>query len=237
MRNLHMSAKALVIGLAALFVGANVAQAQEMMDDGDRMDHRWVGIQAHGGIAIPVSDLSDVADPGLSLGMDFDYYVTPRFIVGASGQLDNLSGKELGADVLPPGAGATDGPGMRLWHFHGRLGYDLAPPEGSFHAILNAGGGATLMDTDRFTDPDLGGSGTALLGISEWYPSLGGGIELSGSLNPDWHIFVSGRAQVAFMDEDDLDRLAELYPEAESISTGFTFPITAGVRVTMPSLR
>lgn len=232
MRNLHMSAKAIIIGLAALFAGASVAQAQDM-DTDNPLDHRWVGIQAHGGIAIPVSDLSDVADPGLSLGMDFDYYVTPRFIVRASGQMDNLSGAEMRSGVIAPG-GPSEGPGMRLWHFHGVIGYDLAPPEGSFHAILNAGGGATLMDTDRFTsevDDEF------LIGISEWYPSIGGGIELQGSLNPDWHIFVSGRAQVAFMDEDDLSRLANLYDGVSEISTGFTFPITAGVRVTMPSLR
>lgn len=232
MRNLHMSAKGLMIALAVLFVGANVAHAQEAeaeaeasMDYENPLDHRWVGIQAHGGIAIPLGDLSDVADAGPSVGVDFDYYINDRWLVGVSGQLSDFAGKDLASAV------GGEGPGMRQWAFDGHLGVNLAEPESGFQATLSGGGGLTVISTDRFPSAVDG----ALLNITETFPALRGGLQLSGALSPDWHVFATARARYVFTDEDEFTRLTNLYPEIDELSSTFSIPITAGVRVTMPS--
>ncbi len=235
MRNLHMSAKAVIIGLAALFVGTTVAQAQEMEAEAEAeataefenpMDHRWVGIQAHGGIALPMGDLGDVAEAGPSVGVDFDYYINDRWLVGVSGQLSDFAGRD---DSRFDGG---EGPGMRQWAFDGHLGVNLADPDQGFQATLSGGGGLTVISTDGFPSSAVNG---APLNITETFPALRGGLQLSGALSPDWHVFATARARYVFTDEDEFTRLTNLYSDIDELSSTFSIPITAGIRVTMPS--
>lgn len=204
---------AIAFAFALTLTAADTVEAQE---------GPWVNLDGHAGIAIPMGDLADVVDPGPAGGLGFGYHLTPRVSVRGDAGLDVMSGVDVGDES------AAD---IRLWHLNGGFDFNLTDPTASsFAAILNVGGGFTVMDSDRILDS----SSDLFIGMNEMYPSVNGGLKLAFDLNDDIAFMVGGQAHMIFADEEDTDRIAGVVPGAEAFDTAVSIPVTAGLRVSLP---
>lgn len=204
---------AIAFAFALTLTAADTVEAQQSS---------WVNLDGHAGIAIPMGDLADVVDPGPAAGLGFGYYISPRVSVRGDAGLDMLSGVDVGTES------AAD---VRLWHLNGGFDFSLTEPAaGSFAAILNVGGGFTVMDSDRIFD----GSSDLFIGTNELYPSVNGGLKLAFDLNEDIAFMVGGQAHLIFADEEDTGRIAGVVSDAEAFDTAVSIPVTAGLRVSLP---
>jgi len=178
MRTLRISAATLFAALV-LTVSAS-AQTQ-------------VSFEARGGFAVPTFDISDAADPGPVFGGGLMVHVG--------------SGVKLMADAdfgLHPGA--NNGPDVNVYHFMGKIGYDvLASQGGPVSLILNAGAGIMMFDVD------VAGAD------AETYFGINAGAKIGYAVTPQVTIFASPQGDIAFSDDP---------------STSWVWPFAAGVRFT-----
>ncbi|MFQ5530924.1 MAG: outer membrane beta-barrel protein [Gemmatimonadota bacterium] len=180
-----------------------------------------VSVEARGGIAIPTSDLSDIADEGPSFGVGVSFPLNDRLAVRVDGDVDILSGK----DASGPG---SEGPDLNLYHYGAGLEYALVQPGGSRWGLdVNVGAGATTFDSDEF---DVMGTP---VDFSETYFTANGGLTLGYQVSPSVNVFVGGQAFVMFADEADTAVFAAISPEVDpaGFDTAVTIPVTAGVEI------
>lgn len=126
-------------------------QRQDAMDDDmadtdyadDGMARAWNpswSFDLRAGLALPVGDLGDFQDPGLSLGAGTGYHFNPRL----SGRLD------LDLNFLK---GISNGlvfetPGLNAYHLLGGLSYQVTPPTSGLFVDLYAGAGLARLSFD-----------------------------------------------------------------------------------------
>lgn len=182
---------------------------------------------ARGGVAVPVSDMADVADVGPALGVSLGYRVHPRVDATIAGELDVLSGLAAAGD-----ADAT--PDVELWR---------ALAGASVH-VLGAGsrvdvsalllGGVTGYNTEVFPDVVFGPDG--LVGdFAETYATVAGGLKAAypvvSSPNLSGDLYVRGAWTMMFTDEQDTAIFRELRPDAGGFDQGTTIPVTLGLEL------
>lgn len=180
-----------------------------------------VTIEARGGIAIPTSDLSDLADEGPSFGVGISFPLSNRLRVRVDGDVDLLSGNDAS------GTG-PEGPDINLYHYGAGLEYALVQPGASRWGIdVNVGAGATTFDADEF---DVMGT---MVDFRETYFTANGGLTLGYQISERINIFVGGQAFIMFADEDDTAIFSAINSELDP--AGFdnvvTNPLTAGFKI------
>jgi len=115
--------------------------------------HTW-DIQGKVGVGIPLADLDDTNDPGLSVGLGLTRWMSPLWGLHFGG-----------AGNFLPGTGPF--PDLDLWHYNGGIEFDLINPQTSkWRLHANLGLGATTAQ------PSGGGSSTDFtvnLGIAPGY--------------------------------------------------------------------
>lgn len=182
-----------------------------------------VSIEARGGIAIPTSDLSDLADEGPSFGVGISFPLNNRLSVRIDGDVDLLSGKDAS------GTG-PEGPDINLYHYGAGLEYALVQPGASRWGIdINVGAGATTFDADDF---DVMGT---MVDFSETYFTVNSGLTLGYQVSPSINVFIGGQAFIMFADEDDTAIFSAINSELDP--AGFdnvaTIPLTAGIKIAL----
>lgn len=213
------------IALALLAAGLVAPQAVPAQDTGET----WT-FDARGGISFPAGDFEDLPFESVNptAGVGATYWLSPRFGVQVSGDWELYLGddSELAPGVTTEGG---DAPDMNVYHYSAAFVVDLASATSPWDLQVNVGGGGTTYDSDEFS---VGGANAAALeSFSETYASASGGVKLGYDLSRAVNVFVGGQAYLAFPEEEDTGRLAQLSPEAQTFDTAWTFPVLAGVKV------
>lgn len=201
-----------LVRIAATALAATLVFSSSALAQG-----RW-SFDGRGGIAVPVGDLSDVADVGPTFGVGIGYWFNDRVAVRVDGDLDLLSGKDS------EGTGPA-GPDMNLWHYNAGVEVDLVRPTSPWDFTLNVAGGLSTLDVDEF---DVGGTPTDL---SETYFTGNGGVQVGYDVSPNVNVFARGQWYLVFSDEDDTLPLAQIIGETDGFDTLNSLPITVGVRI------
>lgn len=156
-------------------------------------DRRFV-LEARGGLNVPTFDIADVAKAGPSFGAGLSYRLSPRiWLIGDA---------DFGTHNPKLGAGDD----IKVYHFIGKLGYDLtAGSDGRWSVILNAGAGAMIFDagSQSFT-----------------YPAINVGAKLAYQLTPQFSFVLSPQGDIAFGKEDEI-----------TTTNAWVWPFAAGLRV------
>lgn len=182
-------------------------------------DRGSVSFQAQGGVAVPVSDLADVTDPGATFGAGVAYWISPRLAIRADGDVSLLTGTDS------EGTG-PEGPDMNLFHYNGGLQLQLTDPELSrFRFLVNLGAGATTFDAD---EPE--GAGQAA-DFSETYFTANGGLSVGLDVTSAVSVFLDGQWYLAFTDEEDTAGFGDFTGDGEGFDTASVVPITLGLRI------
>ena len=196
----------------------------------------------YGGVAIPTSDLSDVADAGPTFGVGANYYVSNRVGLRIEGNLDILGGKDsdLGVPVLLDGD--SGGPDIRLWHLNGGVEFDLVDRTNrKVNFTLFVLGGVVFVNSDKFSSPPSPSFPNGIK-TGDWqdaYPELRAGFRLGyqlGDCTPGRagicaDLFINGGANLMFGDEEDTEPITSLFSGADTFDTFTSFPIQIGIRI------
>lgn len=197
-------------------------------------------LEGNAGITLPVGDLGDVADPGLTLGLAGSYFLNPRFALRVEG----------GLSFLGPADGAQGGtdPDLSMWAFSGGFEYHINDPTSSTFLTLDLGVGGVTFDTDVFSvdgvvcNPRCSTStGARSTGnFDNTYLALNGGLKLgynfarhSATGTPMATIFIGADINLIFADEVDSSLIAALYGTS-GFDTVYAIPITGGLRLNIP---
>lgn len=193
----------------------------------DAQEGGKVTLEAGGGIAVPTSDLADIAEAGPTVGAWIGYRLHPRVAVGVGGELDLLSGKDAEGD-----AEAT--PAIELWRALGGVEYRAFRPSSSLSVRVQASGGITSFNTDVFPeivfDPR---SGDPVGDFSETYPTVSGGIEVGYTVNPTVDVLIGSAWTLMLTDEDETAIFQQMRPEVEGFDQASTVPVTLRVEVNL----
>lgn len=217
---------ALALALAVALAPVE-AQGQGMtMNEGSALS-----VDARGGIAMPVSDLGDVADIGPTVGIGVAYRVHPRVSIRADGDLDIYSGTDFDAvSAEQPAA-----PDMTLWHFSGGVEFDVTGPGARrWNVSVDAGAGATTVDTDPFVggvveNPE---TGQPELSFNETYFTAHGGVKIGYAVNEMLDVYGGARWYLSFADEQDTAVFSALSPtEVNAFDQVSSVPLTLGLRL------
>ena len=157
-------------------------------------------LEARGGFNVPTFDISDAVNGGPSVGVGAGYLVAPRVWLLGDADLGFHSGADL------PGGGS--GPDVNVYHYMGKVGYEVVPESqaSAWSVIVNAGAGAMTFSVDG--------------GPSNTYPAINVGAKIGYRLNPRLSLVLSPQGDIAFSDEADV-----------GTSNSWVWPFTAGLRV------
>lgn len=149
-----------------------------------------VFIEARGGAAVPTGNAADVAKIGPMVGATLGVQATPLVSVFADVDLGFHSGKN----------GAPD---INVFHYMGKIGFNVVrPTEGSkFNLVLNAGAGLMQFKPDGFD------SSTDF--------AINVGAEAGYAASDRVYVFVKPQGDIAFTDGDQ----------------AWIWPVSAGFRV------
>lgn len=196
---------------AALTVAASgEVDAQATLDP----DSRW-SIDGRAGVGLPVGDLSDFQDAGFAAGLGIGYRVHPRVTLRVDGDVEVLSGAEIG--------GSDEFVDTNLWHYTGGVEFALTDPTRTpWNVSANVGAGATTFSFDLETEaPGVDDTQT--------YFSTRGGLNVGYFVSSGVEVFARGDAHLMFVDEDDFESEPGEPPILED--TAWSIPLTAGLRV------
>jgi hypothetical protein len=198
-------------------------------------------VEGGGGITLPVGDLGDVADPGLTLGLAGSYFLNPRFALRVEGGLSFLGAAD--------GAQGGVDPDLSLWSFTGGFEYHITDPTSSTFFTFDLGAGGATFDTDVFSvngvvcDPRCSSStGARSTGnFDNTYFALNGGLQVGYNFAPHGQtgtpmgtIFIGADITLIFADEIDSSLISALYGQSAGFGTVYAIPITGGLRLNIP---
>lgn len=187
------------------------------------------GFDAGAGVALPAGELTDVVDPGASLGGGASYFLDRHF--GFWGQVD--------VQFL---SGATDDfgntfPDMQMLHagVGGELnlfgGYDLRddPDPTPVTTTLRLGLGLSSIDTPETAD----GGGPAPFEFDHTYPSVQGGATVGYQVTPRVNVVVESTPYLIIVDRADTRVFSDHSPQADVFDVAWSVPLHAGIRITL----
>lgn len=190
---------------------------------------RMFTFDAHGGIAVPVSDGDVMWDAGPSFGGAFTYWFNPSVGLRGQGAVDLLSGASA-ADVT----GDLDVPDLTLFHYTAGLEFRALDPDDDLLLNFLVGAGATSFSSDDFPD-GMDMPTPEEDSFSESYVTVNGGVKLGYRFHENVSGFLGGNANLAVTDEDDFAVFSQLDPENPDpalMGEFWTFPFVAGVEFT-----
>lgn len=187
-------------------------------------------IDGWGGIAIPASNIGEFQDFGPSFGLGFEYLVTDRLFVRASGSADLHSGTD--ADELDGPPGGLAAPDMTLLHFGAGAGVDLTPAGATNWDIsVSLEAGASSVSTDDFPEGVTTPEGET--DFSETYFSMSPGLRVGYVFADRYNLFVRSQPHFVFADAEDTAVFGTFDSDVDNTGFGdiWNLPITAGLQV------
>lgn len=187
-------------------------------------------VDGWGGVAIPASNLSEFQDFGPSFGLGFEYLVTDRVFVRASGAADLHSGSDAEDLDGPPGGLAP--PDMTLIHFGAGVGVRLVPADASnWDVSLSVEAGGTSVTTDDFPEGATLPEGET--DYSETFFAVSPGLRVGYVFADRFNLFFRSQPHFAFPESEDTEVFAQF---DDDIPTGgfediWNLPVTAGLQV------
>lgn len=183
--------------------------------------------EARGGVAVPVSDMADVADLGPTVGLGLSYRVHPRVDATIVGELDVLSGLEASGD-----AGAT--PDVELWRAMAGASVRVLRAGSPVDVTAQVLGGLTSYNTEVFPEIVFGPDG-AVGDFAETYPTVAGGLKAAypvfSSMDVSGDLYVRGAWTMMFTDDEETAIFSEIRPGAGGFEQGTTIPVTLGLEL------
>lgn len=191
-----------------------------------------------GGIALPVGDLGDVTESGVTVGAGLAYFLNPRFALRIDGNTSFLGGKD---GEMVNAASGTEAPEQRVFDFVGGFEVHLTDPSTSkARFTIGANAGGTVIDGDEFSVADFDGTTnqpapgfTTTTAFEDTYFTVGGSVRLGVKASRLVDLFVGGDIKFLFLDEDDTAPIAHLYGTSP-FDSGLLIPIQGGIRINVP---
>lgn len=213
---------ALVIGLFLLAGAAQTAAAQQ----------KPITFDARGGIGLPAGDLGSVGDAGPAFDLGINFGLSERLFVRIGGGAELYDGFDVGAATGNEGVNRLE---LNLVHLDAGIVYQFTRPEArGFFASGSALAGFTNFNVPR-VETSVGASAVEI-DISELYPSAGLGLTGGYTVSEQVDVYLNARGYGVFGDEEDTSDLVRVYndrfdPDLAGLSTMYSVPITAGVRL------
>lgn len=177
--------------------------------------------KAHAGIALPGGGLADITSAGPTVGVTGVYRFLPNFGARLDGTLDMMDGTQDSFGNLFPS--------MKLLHITGGIQIELPRPEWQdvpFTTTFHAGVGLTHMDANQSDVTGPVGQ------FSKTYFSVTSGLDLGWQFTPNIGAYAAADAHLALGKRGQLQVFADHSPEVGAFRNVWTFPITAGLRLT-----
>lgn len=188
-------------------------------------------LDIRGGLAFPADELKDLYDTGATFGLGVHYRLDDRWTFRVDGDIELYARNNLAS---PTDRDVPQSPELRLWHYNAGLEYRLySDADDRWSVHVNAGAGATTVDTEEFSTGSS--SGTSFAGqVDQTYFSLNGGLHIDIPVSDNVSIGLGGQAYFTAFDEEDSAPLAALSNEVEPFDVMWTFPISASLRWKLP---
>jgi hypothetical protein len=188
-----MISKRVVFGVAASMVTALAVTAPVSAQAMGSM--KGVSLEARGGFNVPTFKIADVAKAGPSFGVGVGVVVAPRVWLLADGDFGYHGGKAGGPDV-------------HVYHYIGKVGYDVLQPGSSRWSVLvNAGAGALTFDVQ------------APGAQAKTYFAINVGAKIGYQLTDGVALLLSPQGDIAFTDKTVL-----------GTNNSWVWPFSAGLR-------
>lgn len=216
-------AAVLAIGLAVASPDGLAAQDRvppELVDRGGP-----VSADVRAGVAVPISDLSDLTGAGPTFGASLRYRVHSRVGLRLDGEVDLLTG--LDAD-----GNRSATPDVELWRALAGVDVRVLPAGSPLRLTAHVTGGLTSFNTAVF--PDIvfePGTGDPVGDFAETYPTASGGLEAGYGVAPSVEVFARGAWTVMLTDEDDTSIFSEIRSGTGGFDRAGTVPVTVGLRL------
>ena len=182
-------------------------------------------LEARAGVAVPAGDLAKFTDTGVSVGLGGAFWLHDNVAVRADGTFAGLNGERHGL--------VTDAvtPDVSLYHYGVGVELDVpgraSPSPWDFE--VNAGVGATTLDTENFIETD-----GLREDITRTYPNVNAGVSLGHQLAENFVISLQGQAFYTFVDEAQLEPISDLRAR-DNLERGVSVPVTFSIRWDLPS--
>ena len=207
---------ALLAFVALLLSASTDAVAQEKGD---------FAVAARVGVAIPGGQFHTLTSEGLAVGGSLVYHISDHWGFRVDGSLQRLQEGISGVSgfvLSPPMDLLTIGGGFEV-NFDRPWDQDLP-----FTFRVHVGAGLTQMKADADFDPLL-----VQGAFDESYPSVYGGAGLGYQVSEIVNVHVQASALLILVDAVDTFVFSQgTAGEVEPFDTAWSFPITAGVRIT-----
>jgi len=230
MRN-RVTTRSLALATALLAIPAT-AHAQVMEDDApyDEMASAFEA-EFRGGMALPVEQFTEYADPGYHLGAGAAVWLNDHVGFRVDGDVSAFPGETPQTDEF------EDIPDMRLWHAGAGLEFDVGgrDRDAAWSLQANVGVGATTLSTDEFLYEAPTEASPSMINVSETYPNLNGGVEVGYEATDNIELAVGTRAFYTFVDEAELEPLRERRAVTDPLENAVSMPVTATVRFDLPN--
>jgi hypothetical protein len=185
-----MRTRTFLIITAAVLAGTASAAAQQQP--------ARVSLDLRGGGNVPTFDITAAARTGPSFGAGISVPVGPRLSLMADADFGFHPG-------VAPAAGVS-GPDVDVYHFVGKLGYQITPSESPWAVVLNAGAGAMTFAIDG--------------GPTKTYPAINVGAKITYRLARNVSFLLSPQGDIAFSKTADL-----------GTTNSWVWPFTVGLRL------
>ncbi|MFQ5679850.1 MAG: hypothetical protein ACE5HP_10385 [Gemmatimonadota bacterium] len=221
----------MILGAAALLALVPAAASAQFV----RYSPIFWSFDVRGGGAIPVGDLKDVADAGPTVGAGLAYFLNPRFALRLDGNVDFLQAGDPGPDAV------SDTPDLTVIRYTGGFEVHLTNPNTSrAMATLGLSLGAATFNSQTFGVTNFNGvtkrpepGATTIESLEDTYFLLAVPFRLGVHASRIVDLFLGGRIDVAFADEDDTAAFAAFFGE-QPFDTTVLIPIEGGIRINIP---
>jgi len=190
-------------------------------------------VDVEGGYTVPLGATADTWKGGLSAGLSFTYWATPRVGLRVDGHRDAMSGKDA-ADL----SGPFNAPNATILSTTGGVRVKAVDPaESNWILDVDMGAGIANFSSEDFPadvdqpsaapEPDF-----EIVDLSETYVAVNGGVKAGYQFTEQVTGYVGGRATYIGSDDEDLEDFAAFDPESpEFPSPLWTIPVQAGVSI------
>lgn len=152
-------------------------------------------VEARAGAAVPTFDIDDAAEVGFVVGGTVGYKVTEAIWVFGEGDFGFHGGKDGGPDV-------------NVYHYMGKVGYNVLADNPQWSVVPNLGLGAMTFDVDA-----PGASANT-------YFAINAGAKILYHINPQVAAVLNLQGDIAFSDEAEV-----------GTDNSWVWPFSAGINV------